>query len=357
MKSMRVFFPVVFAGLFFLGCAASCNTAKKKESKQEENSFSAFGFKAGKTYDSVRCAGHPGETYALYLPREFEPGKRFPVIFFFDAQARGNLPVNRYRPLADSFGFILAASNNSKNGLSAKERNRFIYNFMADVEKRFPLDPQRIYTGGFSGGARIASGIGLSNPGIAGTIGCAAGFPQLRRIANKKLAYVGVVGNTDFNYLEMKQLAKELDAAHWRHCLLIFDGHHQWPPLQTMKTAFSFLQTDAMRHHLIPAKGPAIRSLKRNFDRERTEARHNNNLLLLWQTDKQAIAFLNGLTDVSLYQKEMGKLLKGPLLQRQQNRQAALDKEEMEQQQRYARALQTETTAWWEKALQNLASE
>ena len=312
-------------------------------------------FNPGVIYEKVKCLGHPGESYALYLPKNYVATKKFPVVFFFDAQARGWLPVKRYQPLADSFGFVLAASNNSKNGQNTQERNRIIYNFMQDVEQRFSVDPDRIYTGGFSGGARIAAGIGLVNKNIAGTIGCAAGFPQLNHIVNNRLAYVGVVGNKDFNYLEMKQLSNELGAAHWHHCLLIFDGHHQWPPLQTMKKAFYFMQTDAMRRQLIPVDKTEIASLKKSFEKQRTEAVRNKNLLLQMQTDRQLVAFLNVLTDVSVYENEIRYLLNNPVLKQQQQQMIVLKKEEQKWQQIYMQALKNRDAGWWKNALDNLA--
>ncbi len=352
MKQVRFLFLGVVL-LFFLG---SCQQGKKSGSQQKARVIANY-FKPGIVYDTVKCVKHPGESYALALPSQYVSGKRFPVLFLFDAQARGSLPVKRYQPLADSLGIILVASNNSKNGLAAPQRNRIIYHFMEDVEKRFALDARRIYTGGFSGGARIAAGIGLTNTGVAGTIGCAAGFPQLRQITNKQLAYVSIVGNTDFNYIEIEQLARQLDAARWRHCLLVFNGHHQWPPLKTMKMAFYFLQTDAMRRHMISVNSRILQGLKKVFDEERMNARREDNLLLQGQTDKTAIAFLEKLTDVSVYRKEEAALQKNPVWQKQQSRQAALLKQEQQRQQQLARALQTEPAAWWKKTLQDLAQE
>jgi hypothetical protein len=342
---------ILLAGLLF----SSCGQGKTKEKKPLQRLISNSDFKPGVVYDSVKCAGHPGESYTLYLPQHFDSSRRFPVIFFFDAQARGTLPVKRYKPLADRFGFILAASNNSKNGLSAQVRNRYIYDFMADVEKRLPLDARRIYTGGFSGGARIAAGIGLSNAGIAGTIGCAAGFPSLRRIVNKQLAYAGIVGNTDFNYMEMKQLATELSAAHWQHCLLVFDGHHQWPPVQTMKKAFYFLQTDAMRRGFIPADRPTLQSLDSLFRQDRKKAVQNKDLLMQWNTDGLAIAFLHGLSDVSFFKNDRAELEKNPALKKCQQKQEMLFKEEQNRRQFYAKALAGYDMQWWKKALSDLA--
>lgn len=354
-QKIILFSGLVFIGLLLLSTISCHNTNTQNSGKQKKTVIDTAAFSPGVVYTSVKCLLHTDESYALVLPKNYDTGKKFPVIFFFDAQARGWLPVKRYQPLADSFGFILAASNNSKNGLTAQERNRIVYNFMEDVEQRFSIDPQRIYTGGFSGGARIAAGIGLSNPNIAGTIGCAAGFPQLNNIANSRLAYVGIVGNTDFNYLEMKRLSDELETARWHHCLLVFNGHHQWPPLPTMEKAFYFLQTDAMRRKFIPIDSSIILLVKNTFEKERTKAIRNKDMLLLLQTDWQAVTFLSGLTDVSLYRKEMDRLLQNPQLKKQKEQQVILKKEEEKWQQLYTRALENRNIDWWKKALQNLA--
>ncbi len=355
MKQKSVFFSGILLSSLLLFSMASCHNANVRKVNKKQALVDTATFKPGVIYDKVICLGHPGESYALILPPNYVATKKFPVVFFFDAQARGWLPVKRYQSLADSFGFILVASNNSKNGQNAQERNRIIYNFMLDVEQRFSVDPDRIYTGGFSGGARIAAGIGLANKNIAGTIGSAAGFPQMNHIANHRLAYVGVVGNKDFNYLEMKQLFNELEAAHWHHCLLIFDGHHQWPPLQTMKKAFGFIQTDAMRRQLIPINKTEIASLKKSFERQRTIAIRNKNRLLQMQTDRLLVAFLNGLTDVRVYENEIRHLLNNPVLKQQQQQQLILKKEEQKWQQIYVRALEKQNAGWWKNALGNLA--
>ena len=356
MKRRLIIFSALFSG-FLLFSVTSCQSSHKGKSKKEQNRIADTAtFRPGVVYDSVHCRAHPEETYALCLPKAYNSGKTFPVIFFFDAHARGGLPVKKYKMPANSFGFILVASNNSKNGQEAQVRNKIIYHFMQDVEQRFSVNPNRIYTGGFSGGARVAAGIGLSNKDIAGVIGCAAGFPRLNHIVNTRLAYVGIVGNTDFNYLEMKQLNKELGAAHWNHCLLLFDGHHQWPPVQTMKRAFDFLQTDAMRRQLIPMDKHLIARLKGSFEQRRKQAVKSHNPLLLWQTDHQLIAFLKGLTPVENYEKETGELLQNPVLKKQQQQQAILKKAEQQWQQTYARALENRDAAWWKNALGNLSA-
>ncbi len=351
MKQQLTFISVIFSGILVFSIISCQNPLDRKSKKEQTTLADTAIFNPGVVYDSINGS----LSYALYLPKDYIATKKFPVVFFFDAHARGWLPVKKYKTLADSFGFILAASNVSKNDQSAQKRNQIIYHFMQDVEQRFSIDPGRIYTGGFSGGARVAAGIGLSNKDIAGVIGCAAGFPKLDHIANTRLAYVGVVGNKDFNFLEMKQLNSELEAARWHHSLLIFDGHHQWPPLHTMQKAFDFLQTDAMRRQLIPMDKRLIARLKAGFEQERKQAEQNNNPLLQWQTDRQLVAFLKGLTPVETYKKEMRVLLQNPILKKQQQQQAFLKKEEQRWQQIYVSAFENRDAGWWRKALDHLS--
>jgi len=356
MKQKLIIISVFFSGilLFF---NTSCQNYQGNKSKPGQTVLvDTAVFNPGVVYDSVNCFRNPDESYALYLPKDYIATKKFPVVFFFDAHARGWLPVKKYQVLADSFNFILAASNESRNGQEAQKRNKIIYHFMQDVEQRFSVDPGRIYTGGFSGGARVAAGIGLSNRSIAGVIGCAAGFPKLNHVTNTRLAYVGIVGNTDFNFLEMKQLNSYLEAAHWQHSLLIFDGHHQWPPMKTMRKAFGFLQTDAMRQQLIPVDKHFIARLKTGFEQKRKQAIQNDNPLLQLQTDRQLIAFLNGLTPVVSYVKEVQELLQNPMLKKRQQQQVFLKKEEQKLQQTYAGAFENRDAGWWKDALDNLTS-
>jgi hypothetical protein len=48
---------------------------------------------AGQVIDKVLCAGSSGESYALYLPSNYTPSKRWPILYAFDPGARGRIPV------------------------------------------------------------------------------------------------------------------------------------------------------------------------------------------------------------------------------------------------------------------------
>src|ERR1700760_3079032 len=62
------------------------------------------------------CAAKPDQTYALYLPSTYTPTKHGPVIYAFDPSARGDRPIDTFKAAAEKYGYIVAASNNSRNG-------------------------------------------------------------------------------------------------------------------------------------------------------------------------------------------------------------------------------------------------
>ena len=106
----------------------------------------------GQIVDSVRCLTAPAQQYALYVPSNYSPVRKWSAIFAFDPGARGRAGVERFQAAAEKYGYIVAGSLNSRNGpwepsLEAAKA------MMADVMRRFSIDTKRIYTAGQSGGA------------------------------------------------------------------------------------------------------------------------------------------------------------------------------------------------------------
>jgi len=62
------------------------------------------------------CAAKPGQTYALYIPSTYTPTKKWPIVYAFDPSARGDRPIDALKAGAEKYGYIIAASNNSRNG-------------------------------------------------------------------------------------------------------------------------------------------------------------------------------------------------------------------------------------------------
>jgi tetratricopeptide (TPR) repeat protein len=216
------------------------------------NCLKAQDLPRGTVIPGVSCLSDTGQHYALYLPSIYDddPEYEFPVIYAFDAAARGTVAVELFREAAEKFGYIIAGSNVSENGpwepiLKASET------MMKDVEARFRIDQARRHTAGFSGGARVASSLAVLYGTFEGVIGCGAGFsPNYPPHFDLEFCYFGIIGNRDFNYQEMLRLDDWLSKFNIDHQIHEFAGGHEWPPAEVLSNAVLWLEFKAMKNDL-----------------------------------------------------------------------------------------------------------
>jgi dienelactone hydrolase len=216
----------------------------------------------GKIIESVTCRADTSFSYALYVPSSYDPKKKWPALFAFDPGARGLVPVERFKDAAETYGYIVAGSNNSRNGPWAPSA-KAIQAMWNDVVERFAIDERRIYATGFSGGARVACRLGYSLKGqIAGVIACGAGFPpEMAPARGMPFVFFGTAGIEDFNYAEMRQLDRTLDALDVTHRVEIFEGGHGWAPTELCTRALEWMEVQAMKSALRARSEPLIDTL------------------------------------------------------------------------------------------------
>jgi hypothetical protein len=202
----------------------------------------------GQIIDDVPCRGDASQHYALYVPSNFTPARRWPVIFVFDAMGRGRTGVERYQAAAEQYGYLVAGSNNSRNGpwevsLSAAKA------MIGDVETRFPVDAGRVYTAGMSGGARVAMRLALDSAAgpagldVAGVLASSAGFPDGFRNA-VSFPIFGSAGTDDFNHEEMRELDEGVRTP---HRVEVFEGGHAWLPASLATDGVQWMEIQAMQ--------------------------------------------------------------------------------------------------------------
>jgi pimeloyl-ACP methyl ester carboxylesterase len=206
----------------------------------------------GQIVDPVKCAADPSQTYALYLPLHYSADRQWKLILAFDPRGQGHQGVEALRAAAEKYGYIVAGSNNSRNGppqvsLAAAQA------MWTDVQKRFSINPKRIYTAGLSGGARIAMKVAFDHDEIAGVIASSAGFPPGHRQSDLRFVVFGTAGTEDFNYLEMRQLEQELSSP---HRVVIFEGGHQWLPSSLAVQAVEWLEFQAAHPGTVEERKP-----------------------------------------------------------------------------------------------------
>ncbi len=70
----------------------------------------------GQVVERIEALNDSSQSYALYLPSNYTPDRKWPILCAFDPGARGRVPVERFKKAAEKYGWIVPGSNNSRNG-------------------------------------------------------------------------------------------------------------------------------------------------------------------------------------------------------------------------------------------------
>ncbi|MDA0194319.1 MAG: hypothetical protein O2887_04525 [Bacteroidetes bacterium] len=201
---------------------------------------------ANRIYDSLKIEGAPNETYSLFLPENYNANDTWPVLYIFDPVGRGITGIHAFMDAARAYGYILVCSNNSKNG-PLETNFEIASHLFFETLSYLSVDHSRIYAAGFSGGSRLAFALAMQNPIIKGVIGCGAGFPGQNPLVETTFFYLGIVGDLDMNYLEMKKVEEWMDHINVNNHRILFEGNHQWPPKESILKSFQWIELNSMQ--------------------------------------------------------------------------------------------------------------
>jgi hypothetical protein len=276
------------------------------------------------------------------------------VIYFFDPHGVGNLPLIVYKNLAEKYGFIIAGTYGSKNGMPWAESEKAANAFMDDLSQRLSIDKDRVYTFGFSGGARVACSVALYDGSMAGVAACGGGFPQNAPSINQSFACILFVGERDFNYVELKQLDKQLDATPLPHQLEIFHGKHQWPPAPVAESAFQWFDLCAMRTATLPKNDSIIKAVEQGFLHEIDKWKNAKNDVQLYFTYKKMLNFLRSLTEVGAYSAKAEELGNSDKIKTYLRDQKSDEMQEANVQQQFINYMSDKSDVWWQSTVKEL---
>ncbi|HET9697232.1 MAG TPA: hypothetical protein VFP40_10230 [Terriglobales bacterium] len=257
-------------------------------------------FPLGQVIPKVECSANTKQSYALYLPSTYRKEIRHPVLFIFEPAARGPLPVRIIHEAAEKYGYILIASNNSRNGPFAPELEA-AEAMWKDALSRFSIDPKRMYLAGFSGGARAAITFATACKGcIAGVAASGAGFPiGIEPKSANYFALFSAIGNEDFNFPEILELEPKLQAAGFTYHVRRFDGFHQWAPSEVWFEAFQWFDLQAMKSGALPENQTLIDDALKHSLQKAQQLSDEQKPYEAWRLYRQIVADFSGLSDVS----------------------------------------------------------
>jgi predicted esterase len=105
------------------------------------------------------------EKFAVYVPAHAPP-QGYALLVFVPPWEEASVPATWLSTL-DRHGTIYVSAANSGNDADVLDRRIPLALLAAqNIIKRYPIDPQRIYIGGFSGGSRVAERIALGYPDL-----------------------------------------------------------------------------------------------------------------------------------------------------------------------------------------------
>ena len=197
----------------------------------------------------VVCLDDATQSYELYYPDSVPATGAVPIFYGFDPGGNGKGTLLSLANAAATNGWILAVSNNSKNGpwsdiFTAQDA------LIRDTEARLTLSPNRRFAGGMSGGARASLALAFRYPAkICGTLLLGAGWPVNTTLvpSTTGLNVYMIIGTQDSNYTyDIPQTQGKLVAYGIRTLVQTFAGGHVWPPANMVMAGCQWLNTNAL---------------------------------------------------------------------------------------------------------------
>lgn len=170
-------------------------------------------------------ANGEGSNYFLYIPKSLRKGRLAPLMHVNDAGGGNANSVKGFIEGAEICGWVLAASVESKNGNNTGQNHAFAKSNVKHITESLPVDPERIYFTGGSGGGAMSFYNAAKLPG-------AGSMPQIGYIpdgaAPKGGDHFVCGGATDYNRYTSANAAKTIgkNAIH----RLYVGGHGGAPP-------------------------------------------------------------------------------------------------------------------------------
>ncbi len=184
------------------------------------------------------------ENYSIYIPKSYSLKQKYNTIIFFDPHAEGPKVLEKYKDLAEKWNFIIAASNNCKNGVDMKTLNYYASNLITHIIQNYSVN-NKITLAGFSGGAKVALGCGIQSKSISNIIYCGAAIP----INSKNdISFLGFAGLKDMNYSDLVYFDSNLKPT-TNHYLIEWNGIHEWPSKAVFDNAFYFIKNKKIENY------------------------------------------------------------------------------------------------------------
>lgn len=127
----------------------------------------------GKATGPVQAAA--GSSYFLYVPKSLPKGRKHPLLVILMPHHGKAGSLNTYIAGAERNGWILITSVESANETKSDEAILSVNQAVDHAKKTLPIDPERVFFTGFSGGSSRSFAMAKIRKDVAGILACGMG--------------------------------------------------------------------------------------------------------------------------------------------------------------------------------------
>ncbi len=202
----------------------------------------------GVVLDSLPVQDSVASELKLYLPRNFETTRTWPLIFICTENGKAVQTLRFMTEAAENNGYILATSEATQDTIPLTEKVLRINGSLEKLQEYLPLDLTRIYTAGYDLGGQLAALIPSLIRPVRGVLAIGSNMPSMELIEDRgSYEFVGVMGRADYLYPDLRSIEEILDQKKISNHVLYHTGGHEWPDSKYVSYGMQFLSLMAMK--------------------------------------------------------------------------------------------------------------
>lgn len=265
----------------------------------------------GVVLDSLPVQDSVASELKLYLPRNFETNRTWPLIFICTENGKAIQTLRFMTEAAEDNGYILATSEAIQDTIPLTEKVLRINSGLEKLKEYLPVDLNRIYTAGYDLSGQLAVLIPSLIRPVRGVLAIGSNVPSLELIKDRgSYEFVGIMGRSDYLYPYLRSIEEDLDQKKISNHVLYHTGGHEWPESKYLGYGMQFLTLMAMKDSNASRDSAFIRSRYGEFLDYLVDLESRGEFLLAMDQIEEGLSLYEGLANTDLLKDKRRDLRK-----------------------------------------------